>query len=161
MGLKAMTMTQAIPNARNDAPSMTPGQTARVLSGLGLATWTEFYTFDSVNLVLPDMAGSLGVSQDEASWILTVYNTGLFLGIPLAIWAAGHFGHLRFILASIAVFAAASLGCTLTTRFDTLLIWRAIQGLAGAGLTVWWRASIYLLIPGPNRGAALMRVPVV
>ena len=155
------TVIQASPNVSNSATAMTPGQTGRVLLGLGLATWTEFYTFDSVNLVLPDMAGSLGVSGDEASWILTVYNTGLFLGIPLAIWAAGHFGHLRFILASTAVFAAASLGCTLTAEFDTLLIWRAIQGLAGAGLTVWWRASIYMLIPGPQRGAALMRLSVL
>jgi MFS transporter, DHA2 family, multidrug resistance protein len=42
-----------------------------MLLGLGLATWTEFYKFDGVNLVLPDMAGTLGLSQDEASWILT------------------------------------------------------------------------------------------
>ena len=161
MRIMETTMIPVGPTTNGAATVMTPGQTARVLLGLGLATWTEFYTFDSVNLVLPDMAGSLGVSQDEASWILTVYNTGLFLGIPLAIWAAGHFGHLRFILASIAVFAAASLGCTLVTGFDSLLVWRAIQGLAGAGLTVWWRASIYMLIPGPKRGAALMRVSVI
>ncbi len=161
MGFMETLTTAVTPTDRLSAAPMTPGQTARVLLGLGLATWTEFYTFDSVNLVLPDMAGSLGVSGDEASWILTVYNTGLCLGIPLAVWAAGHFGHLRFILASVAVFAAASLGCTLATGFDSLLVWRAIQGLAGAGLTVWWRASIYMLIPGPKRGAALMRVSVI
>lgn len=66
------------------------------------------------------MAGSFGVSQDEASWILTIYNTGLFLGIPLTVWAAGHFGRLRCILASIAVFAVTSLGypatCSATPR---------------------------------------------
>ena len=164
----AQAATSATASGTGPAPAppsfvagMTPGQTARVLLGLGLATWTEFYTFDSVNLVLPDMAGSLGLSQDEASWILTVYNTGLFLGIPMAIWAAGRFGHLRFILGSTAMFAAASLGCALVTEFDSLLFWRAIQGLAGAGLTVWWRASIYMLIQGPNRGAALMRLSVM
>jgi MFS transporter, DHA2 family, multidrug resistance protein len=143
------------------APAMTPGQTTRLLLGLGLATWTEFYTFDSVNLVLPDMAGSLGVSQDEATWILTTYNTALFLGVPLSIASARYFGHWRFIIGSIIGFAVASLGCTFATDFTTLLAWRALQGLAGAGLTVWWRASIYMLMPGPKRGGALMRVSVM
>jgi hypothetical protein len=41
-----------------------------MLLGLGLATWMEFYTYDGVNLVLPDMAGTLGLSQDQASWTL-------------------------------------------------------------------------------------------
>jgi hypothetical protein len=66
-----------------------------MLLGLGLATWMEFYTYDGVNLVLPDMAGTLGLSQDEASWILTTYLSALLFGVPLSIWAAGHFGHLR------------------------------------------------------------------
>jgi hypothetical protein len=55
-----------------------------MLLGLGLATWMEFYTYDGVNLVLPDMAGTLGLSQDQASWILTTYLSALFFGVPLS-----------------------------------------------------------------------------
>jgi len=43
----------------------------------------EFYTFDSMNLVLADLTGTLGVSADEASWLLTVYSCALFLGVPV------------------------------------------------------------------------------
>lgn len=140
---------------------MTAAQTSRVLIGLGLATWMEFYTYDAVNLVLPDMAGSFGVSQDEASWILTTYSSALFLGVPVSIWMAAHVGYLRYILGSALVFVVASLGCAAATDFNTMLFWRAILGFSGAGLTMWWRASIYLLVPRPDRSKSLMRVSVM
>ena len=54
-----------------------------MLLGLALATWMESYTYDGVNLVLPDMAGILGVSQDQASWVLTTYLSALVFGVPL------------------------------------------------------------------------------
>jgi DHA2 family multidrug resistance protein len=150
-----------IPVATAGNPANAPdgaGQTRYMLLGLGLATWMEFYTYDGINLVLPDMAGSFGVSQDEASWILTSYSSALFLGVPLSIWLAGRLGHLRFLIGSIVVFAAASLACAMAPDFQTMLFWRAIEGLAGSGLTVWWRASVYMLLPRAQRGPSLMRI---
>jgi DHA2 family multidrug resistance protein len=147
--------------ALHPAPPMTPAQTSRMLIGLGLATWMEFYTYDAVNLVLPDLKGSFGVSLDEASWFLTIYSAALSLGVPVSIWLAGHVGHLRYILGSAIVFVVASLGCAVATDFDTMLFWRAVLGFAGAGLTMWWRASVYLLIPRPERSKSLMRISVM
>ena len=132
-----------------------------LLLGLSLATGMEFYTFDSMNLVLADLTGSLGVSPDEASWILTVYSSTLFLGIPVSIWMAGHYGYKRFLIVSVIVFAAASMGCALASTLHTMLFWRAVQGLAGSGLTVWWRASLYILMPKAQRSVTLMRVSTV
>ena len=126
---------------------MEPTQTRRLLLGLGLATSMEFYTYDAVNLVLPDMAGTFGVSQDQASWILTTYSSTLFISIPLSIWMARHFGYLRYILGSSIVFVVASIGCALAANFQEMLVWRAVQGLSGAALAMWWRASIYMLLP--------------
>lgn len=147
--------------APTSAPVMTPAQTSRVLIGLGLATWMEFYNYDAVNLVLPDMAGSFGVSQDEASWFLTTYSSALLLGVPVSIWLASLVGHLRYILGSAVIFVIASLGCALATDFDTMLFWRAILGFSGAGLTMWWRASVYLLVPRADRGKSMMRISVM
>jgi len=158
--------SSALPNADIIAgnPAIIPsgvGQTKYMLLGLGLATWMEFYTYDGVNLVLPDLAGTFGVSQDQASWILTTYISALLFSVPLSIWMAGRVGHLRYILGSTVVFAIASVGCALTPDFATLLIWQAIQGFAGAGLTMWWRASVYMLLPGPQRSGSLMRISVI
>lgn len=132
-----------------------------MLFGLGLATGLEFYTFDAVNLVLPDMAGSFGVSRDEASWLLTSYSAALFLGVPLSIWLASRIGHRRFLIFSVMIFAASSLSCSLSLSFAWLLIGRIVEGFAGAGLTMWWRASVYMLMTGPARSNSLMRISVM
>src|ERR1700742_3233574 len=89
---------------------LSPTQYKYLLAGLTLATGMEFYTFESMNLVLPDIAGSLGVSFDEASWILTSYSSFLFLGVPLSFWLAGHFGYKRFLIWNTALFAMMSVG---------------------------------------------------
>jgi len=132
-----------------------------LLLGLALATGMEFYTFDSVNLVLADMTGTLGLSADEASWLLTVYSCSVFIGVPVSIWLAGHVGYKRFLIATTVLFALASMGCAVSSSLRTLLTWRAIQGLAGAGLVNWWRASVYLLMPKPQRSPSLMRISTV
>ena len=147
----------AVP-AHPAATLVSPNHTRWLLLGLGLATGMEFYTFDSVNLVLPDMAGTLGLSADEASWLLTVYSCSLFIGVPVSIWLAGHVGYKRFLLATTVLFAIASMGCAISSDLESLLTWRAIQGLAGAGLINWWRASVYLLMPKPQRSPSLMRI---
>jgi MFS transporter, DHA2 family, multidrug resistance protein len=137
-----------------------PAQSRALLLGLALATGMEFYTFESMNLVLPDITGTLGVSFDEASWLLTIYSCALFLGVPASVWLAGHFGYKRFLLWTTALFAAATVCAALSPTLNMMLFWRAFAGLAGAGLTVWWRASIYLLMPKPRRSPSLMRVSV-
>ncbi|HXZ09992.1 MAG TPA: DHA2 family efflux MFS transporter permease subunit [Paraburkholderia sp.] len=152
----------ATPPASPPAVSaLAPAQTRWLLIGLGLATGMEFYTFDSMNLVLADLTGTLGVSADEASWLLTVYSCALFLGVPVSIWLAGHVGYKRFLMATVVAFAATSMGCALSPELDSMLFWRALQGLAAADLVVWWRASIYVLMPKPQRSPSLMRVSTI
>jgi MFS transporter, DHA2 family, multidrug resistance protein len=137
---------------------LTPTQVRWLLLGLGLATGMEFYTFDAMNLVLIDLAGTLGVSFDEASWLLTVYSSTLFLGVPVCIWLAGHLGYKRYLMATTLLFAAASLGCMVAPDLHAMLLCRAVQGFAGAGLVVWWRAAIYLILPKSQRSPSMMRV---
>jgi len=137
---------------------LSPGAKNWLLLGLGLATGMEFYTFDAMNLVIVDLAGTLGVSLDEASWLLTIYSSTLFLGVPVSVWLACHYGYRRYLVATTILFAVASVGCMTAPDFEVMLGWRAVQGFAGAGLVVWWRASIYVLMPRPQRSPSLMRV---
>src|ERR1700757_1046567 len=129
-----------------------------LLLGLGFTTGMEFYTADSINLCLTDITGSFGVSGDEASWSLTVYSSALFLGVPVCVWLAGYIGHKSYLIGSVVLFAASSVVSATAYSFDAMLVARAFQGLAGAGLVVWWRGTVYMLLPKPMRSESLMRV---
>jgi len=153
-------MSEQLKTAYDPSTGPSASQSRLLLLGLALATGMEFYTFESMNLVLPDITGTLGVSFDEASWLLTVYSCALFLGVPISIWLAGHLGYKRFLTATTLLFAGATVGAALAPTLDSMLVWRAVAGLAGAGLTVWWRASIYVLMPKARRSPSLMRVSV-
>jgi DHA2 family multidrug resistance protein len=153
-------ITHTLPPPANSPTVLSPNQSKYLLLGLALATAMEFYTFEGMNLVLPDITGSLGVSFDEASWILTVYSSFLFLGVPLSFWLAGHFGYKRFLIWNTALFAMMSVGAALSPALGIMLIFRAVEGLAGAGLTVWWRAGIYMIIPKEKRGSSMMTTSV-
>jgi MFS transporter, DHA2 family, multidrug resistance protein len=100
--------------------TMSQRQTSRLLPRLGLATAMQFYTFDSVNLVLPDMAGALDLSRDEARGILTVYSSTLFFGAPLSTYLARRLRVLR------VVFGIASVGCAAAHGLETMLFWRGV-----------------------------------
>src|ERR1700744_3573804 len=97
-------MPNSFAQSRQITPSAGTAATSRpapLLAGLALATWMDFYSYDGVNLILPDMAGTFGVSQDQASWILTTYISALLFGVPLSIWMAGRVGYLRYIVGCI------------------------------------------------------------
>src|SRR5271170_3833374 len=150
-----------IASPAGSVPELSARHLRLLLLGLGFATGMEFYTADSVNLVLTDLSGSFGVSGDEASWSLTVYSSALFLGVPICVWLAGYFGHKNYLIGAVLLFAAASVVSATSYSFQTMLVARAFQGLAGAGLVVWWRGSVYLLLPKPQRSESLMRISTV
>lgn len=131
------------------------------LLGLGFASAMQFYTFDSINLILPDMAGAFGASRDEASWILISFSAAMFLGTPLARYFARRIGMLRYILGSIVVFTACSIASSLSSRLEEMLVFRAVEGFAGASLNFWWRGSVYTFLTGAPRSASMMRVSVM
>jgi MFS transporter, DHA2 family, multidrug resistance protein len=140
---------------------LAPRQLNGLLIGLGLATGMQFYTFDSINLILPDMAGAFGATRDEASWILTSYSAAAFVGTPLSSYFARRLGLLPYLIGSIVVFLACSVGASLSTRLDEMVAIRSIEGLAAGGLNFWWRGSVYTFLTGPARSGAMMRISVM
>src|ERR1700758_668707 len=150
-------LIQSMPiEAAPPAVAFSPRHLRMLLLGLGFATGMEFYTADSVNLVLTDITGSFGVSGDEASWSLTIYSSALFMGVPVCVWLAGYIGHKSYLIGSVVLFAASSVVSATAYSFETMLVARAFQGLAGAGLVVWWRGTVYMLLPKPMRSESLM-----
>ena len=97
---------------------------------------TLLYTIDAtiVNVALPHMQGSLQASQDQASWVLTSYIVISAIMTPLAGWLGTRFGLRPVMLASVAGFTLGSVLCGLATDLDQMILFRIVQGAAGAGM---------------------------
>ena len=87
-----------------------------------------------VNVSLPHMMGSLGATSDQISWVLTSYIVAEAITIPLAGYLSGRFGRKRLMMGSIAIFIVASALCGQASSLEEMVIFRLIQGAAGAAV---------------------------
>lgn len=108
-----------------------------------------------VVVALPHMQGQLGASADQITWVLTSYliSSGIFM--PLTGYMTDRFGRKTYLLASIAGFVAASALCGLATNLDEIVLFRLLQGVAGAGLVPTAQAVLVDVYPPAERGRAM------
>ena len=119
-----------------------------------LGAFMEVLDTTIVNVALPHIAGSLSVSNDDATWSLTTYlvANGIVLTISGAL--SRRFGRKRYFLISIAGFTAMSLACGLSSNFGELLLFRAAQGFFGGGLQPTQQALLLDYFPPAKRQQA-------
>jgi MFS transporter, DHA2 family, multidrug resistance protein len=86
------------------------------------------------NVALPHMQGSLSVTQDKISWVLTSYIMAAAITMPLTGWLAGRIGRKRLLLISVLGFTLASMACGAAQTLDQIIAFRVLQGVFGASL---------------------------
>ncbi|HEY4369609.1 MAG TPA: DHA2 family efflux MFS transporter permease subunit [Steroidobacteraceae bacterium] len=107
------------------------------------------------NVALPHMQGSLSATQEQMSWVLTSYIVAAAIMTPLSGWLATQFGRRRLFVASIAGFTIASILCGIAQSLPQMVLFRAIQGLAGAALVPMSQAVLFDINPPENHGKAM------
>jgi MFS transporter, DHA2 family, multidrug resistance protein len=127
--------TRTLP-ARPAARAALPGQPTRwiIAPVVALAAFMEVLDISIANVSLQHIAGSMGASQDEATWVLTSYLVTNAIILPISGWLSAIFGRKRFYLACILGFGISSFFCGLAPSLGLLILFRAIQGLTGGGL---------------------------
>src|SRR6202167_5286370 len=93
-----------------------------------LATFMEVLDTSIANVALPHIAGSLGASQDESTWVLTAYLVSNAVVLPMGGWAASIIGRKRFFQLCLIIFTVSSFLCGLAPTLPILLLCRVIQG---------------------------------
>ncbi|MGC8640717.1 MAG: DHA2 family efflux MFS transporter permease subunit [Isosphaeraceae bacterium] len=99
-----------------------------------LATFMEVLDTTIANVSLPYIAGDLGVSVDEASWVLTTYLVANAVVLPISGWVSGLIGRKRFYMTCVLLFTISSALCGLAPNLSVLLLCRLFQGAGGGGL---------------------------
>jgi DHA2 family multidrug resistance protein len=99
-----------------------------------LATFMEVLDTSIANVALPHIAGNLGASQDESTWVLTSYLVSNAVILPISAWVATRVGRKRFYMSSVALFTISSFFCGLAPSLGLLVLFRVLQGAGGGGL---------------------------
>src|SRR6201984_1718588 len=109
-----------------------------------------------LNVALPHIQGSRSASLDQIAWALTSYIVcAAIMMPPLTGWVAGQFGIKCLLLASVIGFPLASAVCGLATSLAELVFFRALQGVAGAGLIPLSQATLFQINPPERHGHAM------
>ncbi len=125
------------------------------------------------NVSLPAIAGDLGVSPNQGTWVITSFAVANAIAVPLTGWLSQRFGQVRLFLLSIVLFLLASLMCGLAPNMTTLIAFRALQGfvagpmiplsqtlllasypraLAGLAMAMWAMTTLVAPVLGPLLG---------
>ncbi|HKN72997.1 MAG TPA: DHA2 family efflux MFS transporter permease subunit [Terriglobales bacterium] len=146
MSSVALTIDQAVWR-----PKYNPWLIAVVVA---LAAFMEVLDTSIANVALPYMAGNLGASNDQSTWVLTSYLVSNAIILPISGWLAGAFGRKRFFMACLGVFTVSSLLCGVAPNLGFLLFFRVLQGMGGGGLQPMAQAILADTFPPQQRGLA-------
>jgi DHA2 family multidrug resistance protein len=138
-------------NHQNWRPRVNPWVIAATVA---LAAFMEVLDTSIANVALPHIAGNLGASTDQGTWILTSYLVSNAIVLPAGAWASSVIGRKNFFLACIALFTCASFLCGLAPSLPILLIARVIQGVGGGGLQPMAQAIMADSFEEKKRGQA-------
>jgi DHA2 family multidrug resistance protein len=107
-----------------------------ILAGAVLALTNFMVVLDTTiaNVSVPHIAGSLGISSSQGTWIITSYAVAEAVCVPLTGWLAGRFGTVRTFTFGMIGFGVFSLLCGMSTSLGMLVACRIGQGLCGGPL---------------------------
>jgi MFS transporter, DHA2 family, multidrug resistance protein len=121
---------------------------------VSLVAFMEVLDTSIANVALPHIAGDLGASSDESTWVLTSYLVSNAIILPVSGWFVGIFGRKRFFMLCIIIFTLSSLLCGLAWSLGFLLVARIVQGAGGGGLQPMAQAILADTFPPEKRGLA-------
>ena len=132
----------------------TPINPIWVSIAVSLAAFMEVLDTTIANVALTHIAGSLGASSEESTWVLTSYLVSNGIVLPLSGWLSGLMGRKNFFIICIIGFTFTSFMCGIATSLSMLIIFRLLQGLAGGGLQPAQQAIIKDSFPAEKLGMA-------
>jgi MFS transporter, DHA2 family, multidrug resistance protein len=120
-----------------------------------LATFMEVLDTTVVSVALPNIAGGLAATNEEATWVLTSYLVANAIVLPASSWFSLRFGRKRFLLICTGLFTAGSFICGIAPSMPVLIIARLMQGAGGGALLPLSQAILLESFPRRMHGMAM------
>jgi MFS transporter, DHA2 family, multidrug resistance protein len=122
---------------------------------IGVSSFMEILDMTIVNVSVPSIAGSLGVSPSEGTWAISSYMLAAAVVQPLAGWIGRRFGEVRTFVSSVVLFMVFSAICGLATTMPMLIVARLMQGFVSGPMMSVAQALLLRNYPAHLRGLAL------
>ena len=119
---------------------------------VALASFMEVLDTTIANVLINYIAGGLGVSEDEASWVVTTYLVANAVALTASSFLARRFGRRTFFLACLGLFTASSVLSGYAWSLQALLLFRIMQGLGGGGMVPVAQSILADSFPPEKRG---------
>jgi DHA2 family multidrug resistance protein len=140
-------------NATHEAP-LQGGMLWVAAIVLALANFIAVLDMTIANVSVPNIAGSLGISSSQGTWVITSYSVAEAIIVPLTGWLAGRFGAVRVFTSAMALFGAFSALCGLSNSLGVLVLGRVLQGLSGGVLMPLSQTLLLRIFPKEKAPAA-------
>src|SRR6187431_1813528 len=101
----------------------------------------------TTSTVLPQMQGAMSATQDEIAWVMTFNILATAVVTPMTGWLVSRFGTKRVMIWSIAIFTLATMLCGMAQSLETLVLWRILQGGAGAPVVPLSQSILFATFP--------------
>ena len=122
---------------------------------LSLATFMNVLDTSIANVSIPAMAGDLGVSPDQGTWVITSFGVANAISLPLTGWLTQRYGQVRLFTASVLLFVLASFLCGLAPSLGWLIVFRVIQGAVAGPMIPLSQSLLLSSYPKEKSGTAL------
>jgi len=158
---------------RAEPAALTGATLALGTIALSLATFMNVLDTSIANVSIPAIAGDLGVSPDQGTWVITSFGVANAISLPLTGWLTQRYGQVRLFVVSVLLFVVASILCALAPSLALLIVFRVLQGAvagpmiplsqslllssypkakAGSALAIWGMTTLVAPVVGPLLG---------
>lgn len=135
--------------------SLTGGAKALTALALALGTFMQVLDTTIANVSIPTIAGNLGVSTDQGTWVITSFAVANGVSVPLTGWLMQRFGVVKVFVLSVLMFTLASLLCGIAWSLPSLILFRVLQGAVSGPMIPGSQALLISIFPPQKRGTAL------
>jgi DHA2 family multidrug resistance protein len=122
---------------------------------LAMGTFTQVLDVTIANVSLPTIAGDLGASTDQSTWVITSFVVANGIGVPITGWLMNRYGVVKVFVLSMLGFTIASLLCGLAWSLGSLVFFRTLQGAVSGPIIPGSQALMLSIFPREKRTTAL------
>jgi DHA2 family multidrug resistance protein len=141
--------------ARAEAPPLEGIERVVGAIVLSLAVFMTVLDTTIANVSIPTIAGDLGVSPSQGTWVITSFAVSTAIAVPLTGWLVVRFGQVRLFVTSVLLFSTASWLCGLAPNLETLIVFRVLQGAVAGPMVPLSQSMLLATFPRDKAGLAL------